>query len=350
MSEYHHGTLDPERVEVVMRQVKDLFNAVDIQAESIKEIIKACILYRLRHPVPQHKKGYRKPSNRTLASSHGNIMGRLGQLDIELPEVPSLVHELNGLIADPSSSAQDIARVIQKSPSLTATLLKIVNSAFYGLRSKIDSIPRAVMLMGSKEVSHLAMGITIMETFRHIPKEVLDVASFLDHHLACGIVARELAIQSNISGKEHLFVSGMLHDIGRLVLCKYFPQETLLTFYLAEQSNVPLYTVEKRILGCNHTQIGKILLQKWGLPHALVDNIYYHHEPSSSPRPAMAAIVQIADMMVHGMGIGASAERGIPTFDESAWQQVNLPSDRFHTIIKRAEGPMGALRSFLSSS
>lgn len=275
-------------------------------------------------------------------------MAKIDRIDVKLPEVPSLIFELNEIISNPSSSAQDIAKVINKSPSLTATLLKIVNSAFYGLRSKIDSISRAVMLMGSKEVSGLAMGITIMEIFDDIPQEIMDVASFLEHNLACGVVARIFAAHSNIVHTEQLFVSGMLHDIGRLILCKYFPQYAKLTFIAARQAVQPLLKAEQKVLGCTHEHVGKKLLNKWKLPIVLVDNVSYHHHPSSSPNPGMTAMLQMADMIVHGLGIGNSAEHIVPGFDIKAWERVNLPVNAFQSLIKQAEHQMETFRDILN--
>ena len=199
--------------------------------------------------------------------------------------MPSLVFELNEIIANPLSAAKDIANVVNQSPSLTAVLLKMVNSAFFGFRSKIDSISKAIMLIGSNEVSNLAMGVTIMETFRNIPKQVIDVGAFLEHCLACGVVGRLLAVHAKLPQAEQIFVSGMLHDIGRLVLYKYFPDVAGLLLIQAMESRQPLAVVEREMIRTSHTQIGKKLLQKWKLPYTLENSVYYHHNPSASPNP-----------------------------------------------------------------
>jgi len=340
--------VDSEHLAKVGEQAQKVFTAVDIQHPAVKEVVRLSIQYRLKHyseskgPLKINADTNGKPANSR------EIMAKLERIDVKLPEVPSLVFELNEIIADPMSSAGDIAQVVNKSPSLTATLLKIVNSAFYGFRSKIDNISRAVMMMGSKEVSNLALGITIMETFRSIPKEVIDVASFLEHNLACGIVARILAAHSNIANTEQLFVSGMLHDIGRLILCKYFPQLAKLTFIEAEQTATPLLKAEQAVLGCTHVHLGKKLLNKWKLPYSLENNIYYHHNPSSSPSPETAVTLQMADMIVHGLNIGHSGEHIVPAFDTKAWERVNLPVGAFQTLIKQAEHQIETFREVLT--
>ncbi len=341
-------SIDSKQLVAVAEQVKLLFRGVDITHPAMNEIVKNCIEYRLRFNEPVSYGIDRLTKENLKGLNTKEILSRIDRIDVKLPEVPSLVFELNEIIANPMSSAGDIAQVINKSPSLTATLLRIVNSAFYGLRSKIDSIARAVMLMGSKEVTNLAMGITIMETFKDIPKNVLDVASFLEHNLACGVLARILAAHGNIPQTEQLFVSGMLHDIGRLILYKYFPDYAMLALFEAKECAIPLYKAEQKVLGCTHTHLAKRLLNKWKLPLVLVDNVAYHHTPSSAPNPAMAATVQMADIIVHGLGIGHSAEHIIPAFDAKAWEKVNLSTSAFSSIIRQALHQVKNFRELLS--
>jgi len=341
--------VDGERLTVVAGEVGEIFGAVDISHPAVKEVVRLSIAHRMKHPQAQRRPALRPMAVPTMVSRR-EILAKLDRLDIQLPEVPSLVYELNEIIADPMSSAGDVAQVVNKSPSLTATLLKIVNSAFFGFRSKIDSISRAIMLIGSKELTSLALGITIMETFRTIPREVIDVASLLEHNLACGMVARIMAAHGNLIHTEQVFVSGMLHDIGRLVLCKYFPQNARYAFTAAEQSGDSLLTIERNMLGCSHVQMGKLLLRKWKLPYALENSVAYHHQPSASPDPEMAAVLQMADMIVHGMGIGHSGENKVPCFDDKAWQRINIPVGAFQALAHQAAHQVETFRDLMRRS
>ncbi len=341
--------IDGERLAVVAGEVGEIFGAVDISHPAVKEVVRLSIAHRMKHPQVQPRPALR-PMAVPTAVSRREMLAKLDRLDVQLPEVPSLVYELNEIIADPMSSAGDVAQVVNKSPSLTATLLKIVNSAFFGFRSKIDSIPRAIMLIGSKELTSLALGITIMETFRTIPREVIDVASLLEHNLACGMVARIMAAHGNMIHTEQVFVSGMLHDIGRLVLCKYFPQNARYAFAAADQSGDSLLTIERNMLGCSHVQMGKRLLRKWKLPYALENSVAFHHQPSASPDPEMAAVLQMADMIVHGMGIGHSGENKVPCFDDRAWQRINIPVSAFQALVHQAAHQVGTFRDLMRRS
>lgn len=325
---------DAEHLETVKQMMLGEFAELDREYPAIKEMLRLLIPYRMRKmrerpsiDMPAAK----PPAANALLSK--DILTGLERMEIKLPEVPEIVFELNEIIADPLSSAADIARLVNQSPSLAALLLKLVNSAFYGFRSKIDSISRAVVLIGSKEVSSLALGITILETFKNIPRQVMNVSSFLEHSLACGTTARIVAAHGNIKSTEQMFVSGMLHDIGRLVLCKYFPQAAVSVLAGALRDGAPLLKYERDMIGYTHARIGSHLIKKWKLPYTLENNIRYHHNPSASPNPESAAVVQMADIIVHGLGIGASGEHKVPGFDTKAWDRLGFSVGALPSVV-----------------
>ena len=337
-------SLDEEQVRTVSQAMASRFSRLDLSHPAITEILRLSIAYRVRNGIEGRATPAQKQNQPTVAVDYKGIGKKIDRIDIQLPEVPSLVFELNEIIADPLSAAKDIAKVVNQSPSLTATLLRIVNSAYYGFRSKIDSISRAIMLIGSNEVSNLALGVTIMETFRDIPKQVLDVGSFLEHSLACGTVARLLAAHAKLAQTEQIFVSGMLHDIGRLILCKYFPEIAKILIENAVATHRPLAVVERELIRTTHTHLGKKLLQKWKLPFTLENNIYYHHNPSASPQPQQAAMVMLADIMVHGLGVGNSGEHMVPSFDAQAWDDLKLSPAVFKPVVQQAMEQLETLR------
>lgn len=328
--------MDSDQIRAISQEVIQCFSAVDLTHPAIKEILKLSVEHRLTKPCYEESPISTKSEGEPKPGFWQDIQQKLDRVDIKLPEVPSLVFELNEILANPMSSAGDIAQVVHKSPSLAATLLRIVNSSFYGIRSKIDSIPRAVMLIGSNEVSNLALGITIMEVFKDIPKQMLDVASFLEHHLACGLVARLVAVHGHIANTEQLFVSGMLHDIGRLILCKYYPKVMADLMGDARQVRRPLLKSEQALIGTTHLQIGRKLLQKWKLPYTLENNVHYHHNPSASPQPEQAAVVQLADIIVHGLAVGSSGEHMVPAFDTMAWDRIKFPVGALPSVVHQA--------------
>jgi HD-like signal output (HDOD) protein len=276
-----------------------------------------------------------------------DVMARIDRSEIRLPEVPSIIFELNEVINAPLVSASDIAAVVRKSPSLASLLLRIVNSAFYGFPSKIDDISRAVTLIGTKEISALALGISTMAIFRDIPQQIIDVRTFMRHSLACGILCRILAARKNIPQTEQLFVSGLLHDIGRLVVYKYFPAHAKTLLHSAKAQSQPLYNIEASLLGCRHTDIAQHLFQRWKLPYSLENNIFFHHTPSSAQDPDRATIVHIADLIANALGLGSSGERFAPGFDEEAWERLDLRPGILKSVIQQAVHQLGAVENLL---
>ncbi|MCP4746999.1 MAG: HDOD domain-containing protein [Desulfobacteraceae bacterium] len=340
---------DPKVVKAVTHQVGAKFKNLDLKHPVIREIARLSMLYRISNGILQDQAPKLPKEKCFKASEKNQALSKIDRIDIKLPEVPSLVYELNEIIADPMSSGSDIGDVVYKSPSLAAMLLKIVNSSFYGFRSRIDSISRAVMLIGSKEISNLALGIFIMEAFKDIPKKIINVPDFMMHNLACGIIARLLAGHCKIAHTEQVFVSGMLHDIGRLVMFKYFPEASLAAINNACQTGTVLLKSELSFIGNTHTQVGKRLLEKWKLPVCQVYNVTYHHNPHLSPEPETAAIVHLADIIVHGLGVGNSVEYMVPAFDDKAWQSLNVSESVFESVINQATIQIEMLQNALST-
>jgi putative nucleotidyltransferase with HDIG domain len=247
------------------------------------------------------------------------------------------------------SSAEDIARVVSRSPSLTAVLLKIVNSSFYSLPSKISTVSHAVSLIGTKEISVLALGISVLSVFKNIPKETIDMHSFIRHSLICGLLSRVFAAHKNIPHTEQLFVSGLLHDLGRLVLYNYFPDESRYVLARSRNQNNLLYMEEKNYLGCDHAQLGVQLMRQWKLPPVLENNILHHHNPSDAQQSAPATIVHLADIIANSLGIGSSGEKLIPPLDYNAWDNLDLSPNSFEPIIGQATHQFNALDRILNA-
>lgn len=344
---------DPDEIAKTEEMTKLAFQHVDLEHPVFKELFKLSVAYRCQH-------GYSNAFGQLEFSEYElddtaqpkkkkHILSKLVKKNIKLPEIPSIVFELNEVIANPLSSADNIAHVVNKSPSLTALLLKIVNSSFYGLPSKIDKISLAVTMIGTREISGLALGISILSIFKNIPKEILDMYSFLKHSLATGIIARILAAQKNLPQTEQMFVSGLLHDLGRLVLYIYFPKESCHVLSCAGKSQNLLYEEETKHLGCDHAYVSKELIGQWKLPLILENNIFYHHNPSASPQSDQALIVHLADIIVNALGIGTSGERFVPPLDQKAWEKFDLSPSCFDMVIRQATHQFNSLESILSA-
>jgi putative nucleotidyltransferase with HDIG domain len=339
--------IDPETLERITENTKTIFKHVDLSHPAIKELFRISVLYRSRHGIYHTDKNIPSTNGEDLnVHSICDVKKMITQNRIKLPEMPSTAFELNEVVADPFASVHRIAEVVNKSPSLAALLLRIVNSSFYGFPSKIDRISRAVTLIGTREITGLALGISIVNVFKEVHKDILDMSSFLRHSLACGVISRILAANKNLPQTEQLFVCGLLHDIGRLIIYQYFPDQAKTLMHMAATSDKPLYQLEHSCLGGKHTLIGKYLLKTWKLPLELKDNVFYHHNPSAAHHPVKATIVHLADIMVNALGLGSSGERFVPPLDYKAWDNLDLSPGSFETIIRQATQQLAALETF----
>jgi putative nucleotidyltransferase with HDIG domain len=325
------------------------FSGNDLNHPAVAEIFRQAVFHRSRSGVsPTVERPTVAANDRTPSSSSLEMRQKIRNRDIKLPEVPTIIFKLNDTIADPFASSDDIAQVISKSPGLAAQLLRIVNSAFYGFPSRIDSISRAVTVIGSKEISALAAGIATMEIFKDIPKNVFDTQAFTHHSLTCGVLARILAAGGNIRNTEQLFVSGLLHDIGRMVMFRYFPRQVGTMLAAAADGEACLYDVEKRVMGFRHTDIAADLFEKWKFPVALSQNVIFHHRPTSAQDPALAAVIHLADIIAHALGEGRSGEWCIPTLDTAAWDKLRISPQTLATIIPQAIHHLNFLTSIFT--
>jgi HD-like signal output (HDOD) protein len=345
--EFH---VNPELIEKTEDKIKPIFAHVDLDHPAIKEIFRLAIEYRSRNHVLEKEAALAsKPNSSKNHNNNKDFLKKLGEKKISLPEIPSIVSELNEVIANPLSSAEDIANIVNKSPSLTATLLRIVNSALYGCPSKIDKVSQAVTLIGTKEIFGLAVGISVLSIFKKIPKEVMNMYSFLRHSIACGILSRILAAHKNLPHTEQLFVSGLLHDLGRVLLYIYFPDDSLKIIHNCRAAEKLLFEEEDEYLGCNHTHIVQYLMQHWKLPIILENNVFYHHNPMEAQNPVPATIVHLADIMVNALGMGTSGERFVPPLNYDAWENLDISTSCFELVIKQAVHQFNSLETILQN-
>ena len=319
----------------------------DMDHPAIRELMRLCtlwiaaskIIYQdIEQDTVGHTHLYKKEfeqitKNRPLKINPGQYIGD----DTKLSTLPDIYRQIIDAIAKPSSSAYDIEKVIRTDTNLSARVLKIVNSAFYGYPSKIDTLSCAVNIIGMRQLSTLAIGINIISVFKNIPPEIINMKMFWKHSILCGICARLIAGYKNIQNTERMFVAGLLHDIGRLVLYNSLPMESLFAATTARSQHSLLYAAEQDLFNFDHATIGGDLLNKWQISLSLEDCIRHHHEPQKSRNPVESSIVHLADIMANVMGIGSSGERFIPPLNQDAWMQLGITPNNLSVTMEQAE-------------
>jgi len=255
--------------------------------------------------------------------------------------LPTVYLRLNEAVNDPHGSNRDIAHVLSEDPGLTARLLHIVNSAFYGFPSKIDTITRAVTVIGTKQLRDLALATSVIEMFDGMADDVVSMESFWQHSIACGVTARILATYRRENNVERFFVAGLLHDIGRLIMFMKIPELCQQALQESETSNTLLYEAEYKILGFDHANVGGLLLRQWQLPESTTNAVAYHHKPCHPRLDGAhhfdASLIHVADIIANSMQLGSSGERYVPPLNQDAWQKLGLPESILSPTIKQLE-------------
>lgn len=269
--------------------------------------------------------------------------------EVNLPSLPQVFIELRQVINDPSSSASDLAKVISQDTALSAFLLRMVNSAFYSFPSQIDTISRAVAVIGTQQLSTLALGTSVMDMFKDIPPDAIDLELFWRHSFACGTIARELANMFGDASPERCFVAGLLHDIGRPVLIMALPERAIAATAISRHKKAMLYRAEKVTTGFDHAQLGGMLLRKWNLPFPLVSAVLYHHNPDKAQKYRDALYVYFANIITKALGIGVSGDFFIPDIKDERWEQAGLTAEALNQLASRLDPLLDAAFSILEN-
>jgi putative nucleotidyltransferase with HDIG domain len=198
----------------------------------------------------------------------------------DLPTLPSIMIKLNRLMEDPKTSAEDLGRAISTDPVLSSKVLKLVNSPFYGFPGRIGTMSQAVVILGFSTIRNLVLTTSVMQALsRGKTHKRFDTQKYWLHSLATGALARVLAKEQNLPYQEEAFIGGLLHDIGKMIICQNLHAEFEEIETYEKQNKCSTREAELAVLGLTHQEIGGWLAQKWHLPMALVNAIHFHHQP-----------------------------------------------------------------------
>lgn len=250
--------------------------------------------------------------------------------------LPNVFTRIDDLINSPNSSLSDIAKVISDDTGLAARLLRIANSAMYNFPSKIDTITRAITVIGTRQLRDLVLATKVIQMFNNLEGNDVDMETFWQHSIACGITARALATVRRESNVEFYYLLGLLHDIGRLIMYIEIPEKASESMQLGRDQDMLLYQAENESLGFDHAAVGAELLSAWKLPKSMCDATLYHHRPSRSFNYTIeATYVHVADLIVNTLQLGSSGEEDIPPLDENAWETLKLPASIVTEVYKQ---------------
>lgn len=271
---------------------------------------------------------------------HRDFLAELATIE-NLPTLPVVTRQVMALVGNPRSSMAQIAAVIAKDQAISARVVRLVNSAFYGMREHVGSIQHAIVVLGLNTVKNLMVGVSMIKTFEDKGgTSIFDRNQFWMHTFGCARTARLIAEKTRRPEPEDFFLAGLLHDIGILIQDQFFHSDFTEVLKSVAHDHIDLPDAERAVFGLSHAEVGAVLARRWQIPEGLVNAIRFHHTPDSTEKDAcansdMIAVVHVADAVTLGAGIGNFIENRTPHAQSGALARASIGSDVLDGIVEQ---------------
>jgi len=255
--------------------------------------------------------------------------------------LPEIYIRVRDVVDNHESTMEDLADALKIDPAISARLLKIVNSPFYGFPKQIDTITRAVNLIGMQAVSDLVTATTVGRTFTGMTSDIMDLSAYWRKSVLSALMAGGIAKSCNIEDSERFFIEGLLRDIGHLVLYQTVPQRAQSALIESGNLNTPLAEVEQSSIGCDYAEVGAELIRFWGMPVQIEQAIRHQLTPNQAGEYALhASIVHLAGVIAdHHESTNPQAPHTLP-FNPYAIQTTQFKDNTWLPLLKEAEAQL----------
>lgn len=258
-----------------------------------------------------------------------------------LPTLPEVANKLLKIINDPTTTAVDVANLISRDLSLTSKVLRLANSAFYGIPRTVTTVQNAVVILGLKVINTMVFSITVVKMFPGDGNSSLfSRKKFWAHSLACAVLSRQLALRMRkftLFDPEECFCAGLIHDIGRVVLDQYFHENFLKAIQSAKERKVPLLQTETEIFGFSHMDVGDWLTSRWELPQDIRVPIVHHHQPGKTEyAKEITTLVHLADSLCYDIKFGLPGLEARPPVDNALVASLGFTQEDLDAVKANA--------------
>lgn len=259
----------------------------------------------------------------------------------DLPSLPSVIVKVMEVLNNPKSSAQDVKKIIENDYIQTVRILRVANSSYYSFPQKISTVTTAIVLLGFSEIKNLLLSSSVYDFFEKNKGEkqfVFSQTKFLDHSIGVAIAARTIGEFISYDEPEELFVGGLLHDIGKVIMHQFMEEDFEKLIKNVIKTKSLMYKKEKRILGYNHPEVGMMLAKKWKLADKISDMIAYHHRPFLSKNyKREAAIINLADCIARALEIGYAGDDQVPIVTTKVFSLTGLKIRDIKPLMQETE-------------
>ncbi len=228
------------------------------------------------------------------------ILKRIDRIQ-SLPTLPHIALQVNAMLQDLNTSIQELQAAIEKDQAIVPKLLKLVNSSFFGLKARISNLKHAIVLLGFNPIRNAIVSLSVIEAFsKQTRLENFDIRKFWTHSVAAAVISKHLAHEIGYASPEDAFTGGLVHDIGKVILCQYLMDLFETVWKSALANHISFYEAEKKELPINHARLGAYLAMKWNLPTILAETIQHHHNVRAQVQDRdLLFIVHTADYIVN---------------------------------------------------
>ena len=263
-----------------------------------------------------------------------------------LQAAPGVVSQVLALTADPDFAMDRMVRLVRLDPALTAHVLKMCNSPYYGLRQKVASLDHAIAVLGVNALVDMVLSSGLLRLFSNKTQDgyLLKKGQLWRHNVACGLITQKLTVGLKLNSSV-LFTSALLHDVGKLVLSQFVSQSFYEIESLIEEHDYSLVEAEKEVLGIDHATLGGIIVEKWAFPEDIIRAITYHHHPLSIPDPPkMIVLVALANQLA------TAVEYGLEVADANAEASISQLAHVLNISIESEEALCAQAAGWLMSA
>ncbi len=256
----------------------------------------------------------------------------------DLPTLPMVVTRILKVINEEDSSANELARAVSMDQALSANVLKLANSAFYGFSRKISTITEAIVHLGFNVVRCLAVSVSVIDVFKESKdSSFFNHRQFWRHSIGCGVISRIIAVKQKNVDPETALLAGIMHDIGKLLLNRYLAADFAQIVNIANTQEMTFFQAEKLYYDVNHAQIGAWLADEWKIPPVIVEPINYHHSETYEGKRPLVLVVALANALCHEKDIGNSGFRKKGHFDFVSWANYGFDEKLINYIYERLD-------------
>ena len=258
-----------------------------------------------------------------------------------LPTLPGIIAKLGTLADNDKVSSQEMARVVSADQVLSAKVLRLVNSAFYGFSGRVSTVSNALILLGVNVIKSLAITSSIFEIMEK------NVVGLWEHSMGVAVAANTISKTLKLPDPEETATAALLHDIGKVIIKIKLEQDFDQLAALIHDKGLTMREAERELLGTDHAEIGGWLINSWLLPEKLIEPVACHHDVEKSMlHQTKTAVVHLADVLIKASGFGFSGDNFVPRIQPLAWSRLNMTEQLLETIVAEIEEKLVATKNF----